>query len=135
MSLLTGAPVVAASQPAAAAARPGRSAPGPAIGTVHPVSQAAQQAAEAFWTPARMAAAQGEAAQGHASKASPPPGTPTARPFGGVPTIGALFYTTGSGAHFCTASVVDSEHEDLIVTAAHCVYASGYSANIEFVPG
>ena len=136
VSLLMAAPIVAA--------RPARSAPGPAIGTVHPVSRAAQQAAGAFWTPARMARAtpaQDEAAQGHASKASkaskagPPPGTPTATPFGGVPTIGALFYTTGSGAHFCTASVVDSEHEDLIVTAAHCVYASGYSANIEFVPG
>jgi hypothetical protein len=138
MSLLTAAPVVAASHPAAATARPGGSAPGPATGTVHAVSRAAQQAAGAFWTPARMAtatAAQGEAAPSHASRASPPPGTPTARSFGGVPTIGALFYTTGATAHFCTASVVDSEHEDLIVTAAHCVYASGYAANIEFVPG
>ena len=65
----------------------------------------------------------------------PPPGTPTATSFGGVPTIGALFYTTGSTAHFCTASVVDSNRENLIMTAAHCVYASGYSVNIEFVPG
>lgn len=135
VSLLTAAPVVAASQPAAATARPDGSAPGPAIGTVHAVSQAAQQAAEAFWTPARMATAQGKAGPGHASQASPPPGTPTATPFGGVPTIGALFYTTGSGTHFCTASVVDSKYEDLVVTAAHCVYASGYSTNMEFVPG
>ena len=132
-----------AASPAAAAARPGGSAPGPAIGTLHAVSGAAQRAAWAFWTPARTAraiaaqdqAAQDQAAQGHARKAGPPPGTPTATPFAGVPTIGALFYTTGSGVHSCTASVVDSAHEDLIVTAAHCVYARGFAANIEFVPG
>ena len=55
--------------------------------------------------------------------------------FRGVPTVGALFSPTGSGAHFCTASVVDSAYQDLIVTAAHCVYGSGYATNIEFVPG
>jgi hypothetical protein len=143
MSLLISAPVVTGSQPAAAATRPGRA--GPAIGTAHVVSRAEQQAARTFWTPARMAtatAARDQAArsqaprgQGRVGQASPPPGTPTATSFAGVPTIGALFYTTGSGAHFCTASVVDSAHENLVVTAAHCVYARGYSANIEFVPG
>lgn len=73
--------------------------------------------------------------RGGAQTANPPPGTPTAVPFGGVPTIGALFYRTGSRAHFCTASVVDSRGENLVMTAAHCVYASGYSVNLEFVPG
>ena len=80
-------------------------------------------------------AAQDQAVQDQARKAGPPPGTPTATPFAGVPTIGALFYTTGSGVHSCTASVVDSAHEDLIVTAAHCVYGRGYASHIEFVPG
>jgi hypothetical protein len=85
-----------------------------------------------------QAAGQGTSAQGTSGQApriGPPPGTPTASAFRGVPTVGALFYTTGSGAHFCTASVVDSAHQDLIVTAAHCVYGSGYATNIEFVPG
>jgi hypothetical protein len=41
--------------------------------------------------------------------------------FNGVRTVGALFYTTGSKAHFCTASVVDSATLNLILTAAHCV--------------
>jgi len=129
------------------ATRPSRQAgvpaPGQTPGTVHAVSAAARRAAAAFWTPARMAAAtalqSGQAAgQGTSVKApriGPPPGTPTASAFRGVPTVGALFYTTGSGAHFCTASVVDSAHQDLIVTAAHCVYGSGYATNIEFVPG
>lgn len=114
--------------------------PGPAIGTVHTIGRAAQAAARAFWTPGRMAGATavqsaGQSAVRHAANVGPPPGTPTARSFRGVPTIGALFYTTGSGAHFCTASVVDSQHGDLIATAAHCVYASGYATDIEFVPG
>ena len=109
---------------------------GPAIGTVHTIGRAAQAAARAFWTPGRMAGATtAQPGVQDAAKAGPPPGTPTATSFRGVPTIGALFYTTGSGAHFCTASVVDSQHGDLIATAAHCVYAGGYATNIEFVPG
>jgi V8-like Glu-specific endopeptidase len=70
-----------------------------------------------------------------ARAAGPPRGTPRAAPFGGVPTVGALFYTTGTATHFCTASVVDSERANLVMTAAHCVYSSGYATNIEFVPG
>lgn len=110
--------------------------PGPAIGTVHTIGGAAQAAARAFWTPGRMAGATAvRPGVQHAPQAGPPPGTPTARSFSGVPTIGALFYTTRSGAHFCTASVADSPRGDLVVTAAHCVYAGGYATNIEFVPG
>jgi hypothetical protein len=122
----------------------------PAPGVVHAVGSGAQQTARSFWTRSRMAAAtpQSGGASGGASgvKASPrahssatpepPPGTPTATLFNGVPTVGALFFTTGSDAHFCTASVVNSIPGDLILTAAHCVYsASGYSGNMEFVPG
>jgi V8-like Glu-specific endopeptidase len=113
--------------------------PTPAIGVAATVSTAAQQAARAFWTPARMAAAtpvvnlKGITA---GPAASPPPGTPTARPFNGVRTVGALFFTNGSSLHFCTASAVDSSARDLVLTAAHCVYLSGhYFKNIEFVPG
>ncbi len=122
MSLLTASP---------AGAVP--TGPDPPIGTVHTISRAAQDAALAFWTASRMMRA--TAAQARDDEASPSPGIPDASPFGGVPTIGALFYTTGSGAHFCTASVVDSERGNLIMTAAHCVYSGRYSASIEFVPG
>jgi len=34
--------------------------------------------------------------------------------FDGVPTVGALFFTTGTKSHFCTASVVDSSRGDII---------------------
>jgi V8-like Glu-specific endopeptidase len=130
----------------------------PAPGVVHAVGSGAQQNARSFWTRSRMAAATplsggASGASGGSSGGSsggvkgspraqssatpePPPGTPTATLFNGVPTVGALFFTTGADAHFCTASVVSSLPGDLILTAAHCVYsASGYSGNMEFVPG
>jgi V8-like Glu-specific endopeptidase len=52
-----------------------------------------------------------------------------------VPTVGTLFFTTGTQQHFCTASVVNSPAGNLVLTAAHCVYGSTYATNIEFVPG
>jgi len=54
----------------------------------------------------------------------------------GIPAIGALFTSTrtGLGKHFCTASVVDSPHRDLALTAAHCVTGMA-PARILFVPG
>jgi V8-like Glu-specific endopeptidase len=61
-----------------------------------------------------------------------PPGTPTAKPFGGSPSVGVLF-PPGSLAHTCTASVVDSSVGDLLITAAHCISGTGYG--YVFVPG
>ncbi|MTD55161.1 trypsin-like serine peptidase [Amycolatopsis pithecellobii] len=43
--------------------------------------------------------------------------------------VGALFR---DGAHFCTASVVDSPIGDLVLTAAHCVQAG---TDLSFAPG
>jgi V8-like Glu-specific endopeptidase len=53
-----------------------------------------------------------------------------------APAVGALFGVSpgGLGKHFCTASVVDSPHEDLVITAAHCV-SSRRPSQIAFVPG
>jgi hypothetical protein len=55
--------------------------------------------------------------------------------FSGVAAVGALFLESSGklGSHFCTASVVDSPHGDLAVTAAHCV--TGVSSQIVFIPG
>ncbi len=61
--------------------------------------------------------------------------------FGGTPAVGALFTTSGGKLkhHFCTASVIDSPHGDLVITAAHCVTsASGVTDTpgaAAFVPG
>lgn len=131
---------LAASAPATASGPPAASA------VTYRVSAVAQRTAVAFWTPARMMAATGDsgarvAPGGRAAPmapardaAGPPPGTPTAVKFSGVPTTGALFYTTGTAKHFCTASVTDSQPGDLVLTAAHCVYGSGYATNIAYVP-
>jgi V8-like Glu-specific endopeptidase len=54
--------------------------------------------------------------------------------FSGTPAVGALFTMSKGklGNHFCTASVVSSPQNDLVITAAHCV--TGISGFV-FVPG
>lgn len=52
--------------------------------------------------------------------------------------VGAVFGGAGEGRHFCTGSVVDSPHRNLVITAAHCVHGgagSGYRAGLAFAPG
>jgi hypothetical protein len=58
----------------------------------------------------------------------------SATPFGGTPTVGALFITGLFPLHICTASVVDSADHSVIMTAAHCV-RGGTAAGYEFAPG
>jgi V8-like Glu-specific endopeptidase len=66
-----------------------------------------------------------------------PDPSPTARPAILAIRVGALFYDNTQGEHYCTAGVLDSPHNNLLVTAAHCIYSQsgGYSKNIVFVPG
>jgi V8-like Glu-specific endopeptidase len=55
--------------------------------------------------------------------------------FSGTPAVGALFFTSAGrlSQHFCTASVINSPHGDLVITAAHCVTHT--SGTVAFVPG
>lgn len=71
-----------------------------------------------------------------ADSVNPPPGIPNPVYFNGVPTVGALFFTTGAQNHFCTASVTDSVTMNLVLTAAHCVaYGNGaYAQDVVYVP-
>jgi V8-like Glu-specific endopeptidase len=58
-----------------------------------------------------------------------------ANAFSGTPAVGALFYREGGRlTHFCTASVVRSRHENLLVTAAHCLLGRSL-AGLVFAPG
>lgn len=90
---------------------------------------------------ARLAVRFAAAMRSSPKKVSPaamviPAGTPNGAPFAGTPSVGALFTTTGDGGlgnHFCTASVVQSPHKDLAVTAAHCM--QNVSGTVDFVPG
>ncbi|MFJ9414221.1 trypsin-like serine peptidase [Streptomyces sp. NPDC101227] len=90
--------------------------------------------AAAYWTPERMAAAIAHAPGRARPRTTPVPPAgaaarppakpqlaPTARHFGGVPSVGVLF-TVDSDAktHHCTASVVHSPQGNLILTAGHC---------------
>jgi V8-like Glu-specific endopeptidase len=50
----------------------------------------------------------------------------------GFQTVGPLYFA-GVSSHTCTASVVKSPTQDLLITAAHCVYGDG--AGMRFVPG
>jgi V8-like Glu-specific endopeptidase len=58
---------------------------------------------------------------------------PTSVPTTGVPEVGALFPNGATAQHDCTATVVDSPHGDVLLTAAHCV--SGTGAGMVFAPG
>lgn len=61
-----------------------------------------------------------------------------ANSFGGTPAVGALFYRQGGQLeHFCTASVVRSKHENLLVTAAHCLAGQKLApaGTVVFAPG
>jgi V8-like Glu-specific endopeptidase len=60
-------------------------------------------------------------------------------PFRGTAAVGALFDTSGGslGAHFCTASVINSPAGNMLVTAAHCMAGQtvGPAGNVVFAPG
>jgi V8-like Glu-specific endopeptidase len=121
------ATVIAATGVAAGATSAGAaSVPG-----THSVAASAQAGAARYWTKARMESATG---LGSATKSAAAAAIPNPVYFNGVPTVGALFFTTGSDSHFCTASVVDSPRGDIIMTAAHCVYGTSYATNIAYVP-
>jgi V8-like Glu-specific endopeptidase len=82
---------------------------------------------------ARLAAAVSTLSR-HAPRA--PAAAVSARLVEQEPAVGALFHVTpaGLGTHFCTASVVDSPNEDLVITAAHCI-GNKSPGQIAFVPG
>ncbi|WP_165495056.1 trypsin-like serine peptidase [Actinomadura roseirufa] len=102
------------------------------------VSAADSDAAARYWTARRMAAAtpvdqRAQAAPRGLTAQAVPPSTA----FGGVPTIGALFFSNGRGDHYCTASVVQSASQRLLLTAAHCIHGgknAGYATKVAFVP-
>jgi V8-like Glu-specific endopeptidase len=70
---------------------------------------------------------------------TPSPSPNVARAFDGTYAVGALFLTKKGGAleHFCTAAVVRSPQEDLVITAAHCIYGKvlGPKGGVIFGPG
>jgi V8-like Glu-specific endopeptidase len=70
---------------------------------------------------------------------SPSTSPAVARSFTGTSAVGALFMVRKGGRlqHFCTAAVVRSPQEDLVITAAHCIWgkALGPKGDVIFGPG
>jgi V8-like Glu-specific endopeptidase len=92
-------------------------------------------AAVAYWTPERMAHA--TPLGGRTGRFGPVTGVPVARGVPGSRVIGALFFDSGSGGHYCTASVVRTPKRNMLLTAAHCLYSQSTHAwhrHIVFVP-
>ncbi|MFB7597788.1 trypsin-like serine peptidase [Streptomyces sp. NPDC056160] len=106
---------------------------------------------DAYWTPARMAAAlPGDTAKGDgagpAASAAPPavdgprPGEyiPPSRSFTGIPQAGTFFWTDAGGTgRTCSGSVVRSPGRSLVLSAGHCL--KGYAGtspkrHLAFVP-
>ena len=81
---------------------------------------------------ARLAAAVKELPRGAPTV---PPALLHGRFYNGTPAVGALFTVSGGqlGTHFCTASVVDSPVQDLVITAAHCLHGK-QPDQVAFVP-
>ena len=95
----------------------------------------AAHGAASYWNPSRLAAARPLSDGLHAAPLAGQ--TPRAHPALAALKVGALFEHDASGAHFCTASVVASPGENLLITAAHCISngdGSGYKSDIVFIP-
>ncbi|MGI8648026.1 MAG: trypsin-like serine peptidase [Mycobacteriales bacterium] len=129
-----------------ATASAARSAPRPdRDASVKQIKLAAQASTTRYWTTQKMAAATPLDSSHNAAVATqtptfasgPPPGTSTAAPFDGVPTVGTFFFTDRKRNHSCSASVVKSPTRNIVLTAAHCAYTKkgGYKTNIVYVPG
>jgi V8-like Glu-specific endopeptidase len=70
------------------------------------------------------------------ASAAPLPPAQHGVPFDGTAAVGALFTISDGtlGRHFCTASVVDSPAENLLITAAHCMTGKALG-DVAFAPG
>ncbi|MEV5509640.1 hypothetical protein AB0L16_24925 [Streptomyces orinoci] len=98
---------------------------------------------DAYWTPARMAAARPADTKGSEITPrvdGPRPGEyiPPSRSFDGIPQAGTFFWTDAKGTgRTCSGSVVRSPGRDLVLSAGHCL--NGYSGtsprrHLGFVP-
>ncbi|MFF3344437.1 trypsin-like serine peptidase [Streptomyces sp. NPDC002779] len=130
---------------------------------VRPVTQAAQERAAAFWTPARMRAAEPldllpvsghrGTAPAKGARTTVPATVPAtdagtgiqAFPHGGgawtgggavVSTAGRVFFTYQGRTASCSGNAVTSANKSTVITAGHCVRMGGaWHTNWVFVPG
>src|SRR5579863_412629 len=89
------------------------------------VTERAVVSAPGYWTRARIADVSGVS------------GLPWAGGGAVARTTGRVFFTMAGIAYSCSGSVVDSKHQDVVITAAHCVSdgAGHWATHWTFVPG
>jgi V8-like Glu-specific endopeptidase len=93
--------------------------------------------AHGYWTRQRFLSARDWRAAPFRHRVPSPGSTPSPRQNAKALRVGALFGSDRSGAHFCTASVVDSPAGNVLITAAHCINPGTGGAsrsNIVFIP-
>lgn len=133
---------LAGTQAADAAPRTGASGTPPVVTLT--VTDADADAAVAFWTPERRAAAR-DADVGPADAARPADGAssgPTAdaadpvEQVPAVPHIGRMYFERNGFSYYCTANVVDAPNASTIATAGHCASSKEvFSTKLVFYPG
>jgi V8-like Glu-specific endopeptidase len=101
------------------------------------ITERAVVSAPGYWTRARMAAASGTSAVPEVSRV---PGVSGLAWTGGgavARTTGRVFFTMAGTGYSCSGSVVASQHQDVVITAAHCVSdgAGHWATHWTFVPG
>ncbi|MFJ2110700.1 MULTISPECIES: trypsin-like serine peptidase [unclassified Streptomyces] len=106
----------------------------PPPGAARPAASGAHDrtASDAYWTAARMRAA--EPVEGGGDRDRTPAPSPS-KPFAGLPIVGTFFWSDASGSgHSCGGTVVDSPGRDLVVSAGHCFEGKMTGTNLAFVP-
>jgi V8-like Glu-specific endopeptidase len=101
------------------------------------ISSADAGETERYWTNQRMAKATPLNSRNGVSAERATAQAAKAAAFGGIPTLGAVFFNNGAGDHYCTASVVASKSKRLLLTAAHCIHGGKggrYASKVAFVP-
>ncbi|MFF0001646.1 trypsin-like serine peptidase [Streptomyces avermitilis] len=135
---------------ATASAADARPVSSPATPGMSPSAQAPPRwtaaAAQRFWTDRRMAEAKPfPDIQRPAPADAPSPNTgrslsqgagagPGSSHFGGLPMIGRMYIQRGNGSYFCTASVINSRHHNIVLTAGHCMDSRAGTGSMAFVP-
>ncbi|MEI5103856.1 trypsin-like serine protease [Streptomyces sp. PmtG] len=92
--------------------------------------------ADAYWTPARMRAAEPvEEDQGDRPAAPARMARSASRPFEGLPVVGTFFWNDGTNTgRFCGGTVVKSPGKNIVMSAGHCFDDQDARKNLTFVP-
>ncbi|MDF3289291.1 trypsin-like serine peptidase [Streptomyces silvisoli] len=101
------------------------SSPPPAAASTTPSAPAS--------TPPAPASPSGSPSPSPTPSASTPPPSPS-QPFAGLPMVGRMYLLRNGGSYFCTASVINSPHHNIILTAGHCLDTAAPNDAMAFVP-